>query len=134
VSRGPKLQDSAEKLLRQVHPSFIVAGRPSSQAFRPTKKDEGQLSVSMGSKTTPAQAFELHTRAKGLASAGVWSVTVGDCETFGLDAYEDSVVEPLPDPAHAVVDFAELTDARVRQASQLLARAAICQYTATARE
>jgi len=134
VSRGPKLQNASEELLRQIHPSFIVAGRPSSQAFRPTKKDEGQLSVSMGSKTSPAQAFELHTGAKGLDSAGVWSLTVGDCDALGLSAYEDPVIEPVADPAHAVVDFAGMTDGQLRKCSQLLARAAVCQYTATARE
>jgi len=88
----------------------------------------------MGSKTTPAQAFELHTGAKRLTSAGVWSVTVGDCETLSLAAYEDPIVEPVSDPAHAVVDFAELVEAQWRKSSQLLSRVAVCQYTATARE
>jgi len=35
------LDDGDELLFRQVHPSFIRDGRPSGQAFRPTKKDDG---------------------------------------------------------------------------------------------
>lgn len=35
-------------LLHQIHPSFIQYGRVTSQAFRPTPKDEGFLSVDDG--------------------------------------------------------------------------------------
>ena len=37
------LADDDEVLFRQVHPAFVRDGRPSSQAFRPTPKDEGSL-------------------------------------------------------------------------------------------
>ena len=37
-------------LLRQIHPSFVQKGRVTSQAFRPTPKDEHLLSVDNGDK------------------------------------------------------------------------------------
>ena len=39
-----ELVDPSEVLRRQVHPTFMDDGQPSSQAFVPTKKDEGKLS------------------------------------------------------------------------------------------
>ena len=60
IDLGPQLTDPGEVLFRQVHPSWIQAGKPTSQAFRPTPKDRGLLSVSRSSKTTASAAFELH--------------------------------------------------------------------------
>ena len=37
-------------LLRQIHPGFIQGGRVTSQAFRPTPKDEFLLSVDNGDR------------------------------------------------------------------------------------
>ncbi|OQC41352.1 MAG: hypothetical protein BWX66_00754 [Deltaproteobacteria bacterium ADurb.Bin058] len=42
-------------LLRQIHPDFIQNQRVSSQAFRPTPKDERKLSVYDGDLITPAE-------------------------------------------------------------------------------
>jgi hypothetical protein len=64
------LTDDGELLYRQVHPSFVRDGRPTSQAFRPTPKDENKLSVARGSLTTEKAAYEHHTVALGLGSAG----------------------------------------------------------------
>jgi len=50
-------------VLRQIHPGFVQDGRPSSQAFRPTPKDEQKLSVYDGDQITPANAFEHYTQA-----------------------------------------------------------------------
>jgi hypothetical protein len=44
-------------LLRQVHPSFVQAGRVTSQAFRPTPKDRSLLSVYDGDQITPEAAW-----------------------------------------------------------------------------
>jgi hypothetical protein len=52
------LADDEELLFRQVHPSFVRDGRPSSQAFRPTPKDDRKLSVARGALTTPAASYE----------------------------------------------------------------------------
>jgi hypothetical protein len=42
-------------LLRQIHPGFFQYGRPSSQAFRPTPKDEKMLSVYDGDMISKAE-------------------------------------------------------------------------------
>ncbi|HEY8379335.1 MAG TPA: hypothetical protein VIK91_22730 [Nannocystis sp.] len=118
--RGPQLTDGSEQLFRQVHPSWIQAGKPTSQAFRPTPKDKGLLSVSRSAKTSASEAFELHTRVKGLESAGVWGFLVSDCSDAGLAVYADPVEQPIPDPAHSVVDFRHLSDKEARGRSQIL--------------
>jgi hypothetical protein len=106
------LKDEDELLYRQVHPSFIRDGRPSSQAFRPTRKDEGKLSVSRSTLTSPRQSFELFTNVMELKSAGVWGMTVGECNAESLSVRSDPLVAPpakAPDPSHAVVDFSTVT-------------------------
>jgi hypothetical protein len=109
------LADGNETLFRQVHPNWLVDEEPSSQAFRPTPKDDGELSVSRGSKTTPQGAYEHHTVDLGLSSAGTWGVTVAEVEEAGLAAVDDPSEE---DAAHAFIDFRGLrrgpTEARAK--------------------
>jgi hypothetical protein len=76
-------------LLRQIHPSFVKLGRVTSQAFRPTPKDEQKLSVYDGDLIEPAAAWE-HYRKRNLESVGVMAVTVEDCRK------EDLVVRSSP--------------------------------------
>ena len=119
-----------ELLHRQVHPSFLVAGRPSSGAFAPSKKDEGKLSVDRNSMASARESFEAYTRA-GFVSAGVWSVTAGECNEVGIGVEHDPVKEPYDNPAHSFVDFRPLSRSQQRSKAQLLARAAAargCQY------
>jgi hypothetical protein len=130
MSLGPRLEDFDELLYRQVHPSWVQAGRPTSQAFRPTPKDSDLLSVSRGALTTAEAAFRLHTEQRQLASAGVWSVAVGDCAAADRPVYADPVEQPVPDLAHAVIDFQGLSDAKAKAAAQQLKAKAICQYLA----
>ncbi len=73
------LSDPDELLHRQVHPAFIRNGRVGSQAFKPTPKDEGKLSVSRGAIASAQQAFLLYTEELKLPSAGAWSVSVAEC-------------------------------------------------------
>jgi hypothetical protein len=119
------LSDEEEIVLRQVHPSFLRDGRPSSQAWKPTKKDEGRLSVSRSSVSEPKAAFEHHTRAMQLASAGTWGVTVGECGTQELKVYPDPL-PPTPlvpaDPSHAFIDFTGLPNSRVEAKATKLGR------------
>ena len=121
------LSDQEEMLFRQVHPSFVRDGRPSSQALRPTKKDEGTLSVARGSLCTAEDAFLHHTRTLGLSSAGTWGVLVGDCSEQGLPVFPDPITAPpgrFPDPAHAFVDFRELSGSQIEARGARLARRA----------
>lgn len=98
------LLDAPELLHRQVHPQFIREGRLSSQAFKPSSQDAGQLSVSRGSRATARVAYERYV-ARLRQSDGAWSVTVQECSEVGLKAYEDALPD---DDAHAVIDFAAL--------------------------
>lgn len=122
------LSDQQEMLFRQVHPHFVRDGRPSSQAFRPTKKDEGKLSVARGSLTTAEDAFRHHTERLQLPSAGTWGVLVGECKEQGLQTFPDPVTAPperFPDPAHAYVDFRGLSTSQAEARGARLTRYAI---------
>src|SRR5438309_2009863 len=93
-------------MYRQVHPNWVDDGRPSSQAFRPTKKDEKMLSVARGSMTSPEGAFRHYRETRGLQSAGTWGVTVGEAGAVELGCPAD----PVPgDPCHALIDFRGLS-------------------------
>ncbi len=125
------IDDADELLHRQVHPTFLQNGRVSSQAFRPTPKDEGMLSVSRGSMTTAEDAYVLYTGDKGLESAGVWSVTVSECGTVDLKAFHDPLTDPVPDSAHSFVDFRDVGTSKAEKCSKRLAafaRARGCQH------
>lgn len=121
------LSDHEELLLRQVHPTFVRDGRPSSQAFRPTTKDAGKLSVARGALTTPEAAFSLYTEGLGLPSAGTWAVTVGECREQALNVIPDPLTSPpekIADFAHAVVDFTTHSKSQAEAKGARLARKA----------
>jgi len=106
--KGPKLENSSELLFRQVIPQFYVKGELDEAAFRLTPADDGLLSVSLESKTTAKDSYELHTGMKGRKSVGVWAVSVKECNDVKLDAYADPTQKPadtFDDPAHGCVDF-----------------------------
>lgn len=124
--------DAPEELLyRQVHPEWIVEGQPSSQAFKPTKKDNGMLSIALGSKSTAEDAFLHHTQELARASAGTWAVTVGEVAAVELSSFE----QPLEDsPAHGFIDFRELSRGAIDSKAKLLlgkARERGCLYQAS---
>lgn len=62
-------------LLRQINPSFIQNGRVTSQAFRPTPKDENKLSVYDGDQITPEDSWRHFTLNPLCSSAGVMAVS-----------------------------------------------------------
>ena len=97
---------NAQTLLhRQVHPVWIQDGRVTSQAFKPTPKDEKKLSVYDGVQISPEESWRHLVRVQELKSAGVRSVTVGECAELDLPARSDS--EPFPE--HAIIDFNSFT-------------------------
>jgi glucose/arabinose dehydrogenase len=106
----------ATVLLRQVHPTFIQQGRVTSQAFRPTTKDDGQLSVYDGDLIQPPAAWDHYTGTLGFASDGVLGITVGEVGTESLPA--------TPDPdyfaEHAIVDFREFNSREIEKKSKRL--------------
>ena len=66
------LADDSEVLFRQVHPKWVHDGVPSSQAFAPTKKDEGMLSITRGSLATAEATYRHYTEVLKKESAGTW--------------------------------------------------------------
>jgi len=50
---------------RQIHPSFVQAGFPTSQAFRPTPKDESKLSVYDGDMITAVKGCSTRLALSG---------------------------------------------------------------------
>lgn len=108
-------------LFRQVNPHWIREGRVTSQAFRPTTKDEGRLSVYDGDQLTAEQAYVHYTSRLGLASAGVLAVSVEECGQQGLPVTPD----PDPFPEHVVIDFSNCTNTETRTKAQHLTRAAV---------
>jgi hypothetical protein len=107
-------------LLRQIHPAFVQADQATSQAFRPTAKDEGKLSAYDGDKITPERAWSHYTGALGYASAGVMGLVVSECKAAKVDA----AAESAPFPEHCAIDFTGLPTKAVDNAAKLLKRAA----------
>jgi hypothetical protein len=104
-------------LLRQIHPNFVQNGRPTSQAFRPTPKDEEKLSAYDGDQITAEASFQHYTTMRNLASIGAMGLTVAECLAESLPSRPD----PLPDcPEHSVVDFAGFTDKDCHRKSKKL--------------
>ena len=107
-------------LLRQVHPGFVQDGRPSSQVFRPTPKDEQKLSVYDGDQIAPADSWEHYTDVLKLDSSGVMAVNVFECSALELPVTSD----PDPFPEHALIDFSACgKSAAEKKAKQLKAKA-----------
>lgn len=112
---------SSTVLLRQIHPSFVQNGRPTSQAFRPTPKDEDKLSVYDGDMIEPESAWEHYTGTLGLQSAGVMGIAVEECSSVNLPAVPD----PAPFREHCVIDFSGLARNEVKRRAEVLARLAM---------
>lgn len=102
-----ELTEDRELVWRQIHPSFVHDGRVSSQAFTPTPKDAGELSVTRSSLVDAQDTFEHYTETLGHPSVGVYSVTVGEVTQEGLRTVDDSNVSDgeIRPPAHAYIDF-----------------------------
>lgn len=106
----------ATLLLRQIHPSFVQEGFATSQAFRPTPKDESKLSVYDGDRIAAETSWVHYTTKLQLLSVGTVAVSVAECNAESLPAR----AEPAPFPEHAVIDFTGLTDGMCRSKSKKL--------------
>lgn len=113
--------NSDTMLHRQIHPGFIQASRVSSQAFRPTPKDQQLLSVYDGDQMNAENSWRHYTEQLRLASVGVLGLKVSEFEAQALPARPD----PLDDfPAHAVVDYSALTNSMIEKKSRILRKLA----------
>lgn len=113
--------NDATIVYRQIHPSFVQAGFPTSQAFRPTLKDESKLSVYDGDQITPENLFNHYVHELSLSSVGVMGLTVAECAAESLAVRSD----PVHFPEHAIIDFSELTDKDCRTKSKKLQSKAV---------
>lgn len=120
--------NSSTILLRQVHPSFVQADIISSQvftitsqAFRPTPKDEGVLSLYNGEKFTPEVSHRHFTSESKNQSFGVVGVTGGECDTLQLKWGEDND----PFDGHSYIDFNGLTGKEIEKKAKLLKKVAM---------
>jgi hypothetical protein len=103
-------------LFRQVHPSFVQAGRVTSQAFRPTPKDRSLLSVYDGDQISAEKSWTHFTNQNNCTSAGVLAVTVDECAAEALPARSD----PEPFPEHVIIDFTGFSENQIEKKSKKL--------------
>ena len=103
-------------LLRQIHPSFVQGGRVTSQAFRPTPKDEKRLSVYDNDMISPENAFRHYTEQLKYKSDGVMAVSFTECQELELP------VEPDPEifPEHVLIDFSSYSENQIKSKAKLL--------------
>ena len=108
-------------LHRQVNPAWVQEGRISSQAFTPTPKDGGLLSVYNGALIAPEPSFKHYTTRLGLRAAGTMSVSTAEVAGLGLTWRPDTA----PFPEHAVIDYTAIgSTSRVKAKAQALAERA----------
>lgn len=119
---------SSSILLRQVHPSFVQADTVSaqaftatSQAFRPTEKDSGYLSMYNNEKFTAEESYEHYTTKLNCKSFGVLGITGDECEQQQLKWAEDN----NPFDGHSYVDFNGLKNSEIQAKAKLLKNIAL---------
>lgn len=103
-------------LLRQIHPSFVQDGRVTSQAFRPTPKDEFLLSVDDGDRVTAEASWQRFITSTACKSVGVQAVSQAECAAQELPVIEDGE----PHPEHCSVDFTAFDKKAIEKKSKLL--------------
>lgn len=103
-------------LHRQIHPSWVQEGRVSSQAFKPTSKDEHRLSVYDGDQIDAEAAWRHYVNDLSNSSIGVLAVTVGECEILELTVAPD----PEAFPEHVSIDFRGLTNRQMVKKAKTL--------------
>lgn len=108
-------------LYRQIHPNFVQNGRPTSQAFRPTPKDENKLSAYDGDKIQPKASWEHYTGTLGLSSSGVMAVSNVECTGQALSILADG----SDYPEHCSIDFSGLAKGAVEKIAKVLAQYAV---------
>ena len=124
---GLRLDDNTELLLRQVNPAFVRDGRPSSQVFRPTPKDNGMVSVNRGSKRTAELAFQLFIARPACKSCGVLAVSVAECQVEQLAAHDAPLMaddDGYDDPTHAIIDYRGIAKSAAEKKAGRLVRVA----------
>lgn len=108
-------------LLRHIHPNFVQEGRVTSQAFRPTPKDEEKLSVYDGDQIEAEPAWHHYTESLDCQSVGVLGITVAECTELELKAEAD----PRPFPEHVLIDYSAFGKKEIEKKAKLLKAKAV---------
>lgn len=119
---------------RNVHPTFVVNGKISSQAFRPNLQDEGKLSTGRESVVTAEDFFQAYEKINN--TCGVCAVPSNFVVELGLRWVDDSATTPPPlIIGHAFIDFRrknedghELSERGMRKLAKKMATAANFVY------
>ena len=107
-------------LHRQINPSWVQSGRVTRQAFKPSAKDNGRLSVYDGDMMTAEGAWAHYNEELGFTSIGVLAVTRCECADLELTVESD----PKPFPADVLIDFTGCSNSQVEKKSKRLTAAA----------
>lgn len=111
------LTDEDELLHRQAHPHFVSEdGIPSSAVFRPTSKDEGQLSLDRDSLSSPEESHVRHV-SNGFSSNSVWSLAVREYTAVRAHAHSDPIDG---NASHCYADFSSMSKGERERASKIL--------------
>lgn len=103
-------------LLRQIHPAFVQQDKVTSQAFRPTPKDEQLLSVDNADKIKPIDAWNRFVDNPQCKSIGVLAVSNEECASLELEVIEDA----KPYPEHCSISFNGLSNGQINKKAKIL--------------
>ncbi len=108
---------------RQVHPNFVVEDKISvqvfsisSQVFKPMGDDNGMLSTYNNNFFSPREAFEHFLKNPNVKSAGVCSVSRGECTAINLEVIDDN----KPFQGHSSIDMTALSKREIKVKSKEL--------------
>lgn len=122
-----KLEDLQELQFRQIHPSWVDEGHPTRQAFSPSTKDAGCLSLDRSAAIDARQSHENYT-SLGLKSEAVYGIEVGEFAEmpYPVECYASPIEEADQwNPHHSHADFNNLTKAERKAKITELRRIAI---------
>ena len=104
-------------LLRQIHPNFVQADRVTSQAFRPTPKDQNKLSADDGDRISPEAAWKRFVENPDCRSVGVMAIGHAECVDKSLEVIADG--DPYPE--HVSIDFKDFKTSQIEKIAKRLA-------------
>ena len=117
-----QLDDECELLFRQIPSEELrQAGEPSSEAFKPKRKDNGHLSLDRSKCISVEQSFN-NFRNRGFRSEAVFGLTVGEFLFEQILCWHSPEYE---NPAHAHADYTNLTNNKRNKAAKRLKEKAL---------
>ncbi len=106
----------ATLLYRQINPSWFQQGRVTSQAFKPTPKDNKRLSAYDGDQINAEDSWQHYTTELKFTSVGVLAVSLAECTAQELPVEAD----PEPFPSHCLIKFDECSNSQMEKKAKHL--------------